>query len=118
MREERGRIAGDIVVYEPFTLWGAVAGSVKVIEGGKFYLRGSIYGDLEVEFGGRVHIYGNVTGNVTVSRGGKVIHSGVIGGDAINTGGRIFIEAASKVGGKIKTKSGDTTVDAKFKQEG
>jgi predicted acyltransferase (DUF342 family) len=114
MREERGQVAGDVVVYEPFTLWGSVGGSVKVIEGGKLYLRGSIYGDLVVEFGGRVHIYGNLTGNLTVERGAKVIHSGVIGGDAINQGGRIFIEAGSKVAGKIKTRSGETTVDPKF----
>ncbi|HVT90060.1 MAG TPA: hypothetical protein VHD56_14500 [Tepidisphaeraceae bacterium] len=116
MREERGQFPGDMVVYEPFTLWGSVGGNVKVIEGGKFYHRGSIYGDLTVEFGGRVHIFGSITGNLTVERGGKVIHSGVVGGDAINEGGRIFIEANSKVGGKIKTRSGETKVDPKFKQ--
>lgn len=116
MREERGQIAGDVIVYEPFTIWGSVGGNVKVIEGGKLYLRGSIYGDLTVEFGGRVHIYGNVTGDLLVERGAKVIHSGVLGGDAINEGGRIFIEAGSKVIGKIKTKSGDTKIDVKFKK--
>src|SRR5262245_20245262 len=114
MREERGQIPGDVVVYEPFTIWGSVGGNVRVIEGGKLYLRGSIYGDLLVEFGGRVHIYGNVTGDLTVERGAKVIHSGVLGGDAVNQGGRIFIEAGSKVVGKIKTKRGETTVDPKF----
>jgi len=61
MREERGQVSGDIVVYEPFTIWGSVGGNVKVIERGKLYLRGSVYGDLLVEWGGRVHIYGNVT---------------------------------------------------------
>jgi hypothetical protein len=116
MREERGTISGNITVFEPFTIWGSVGGNVKVIEGGKLYLRGSVYGDLDVGFGGRVHIYGNVTGNLTVGRGGKVIHSGVIGGDAINTGGRIFIEAVSKIGGKIKTKKGDTMIDPRFQQ--
>lgn len=117
MREERGQIAGDFVVSEPYTLWGSVGGNVTVGEGGKFYLRGSIYGNLIIEFGGRVHIYGSMTGNLIVQRGAKVIHSGVIGGDAINEGGRIFIEAGSKVGGKIKTRSGDTTIDPKFNQE-
>jgi hypothetical protein len=118
MREERGQIPGEVVVYEPFTLWGSVGGDVKVIEGGKFYLRGSVYGDLLVEFGGRVHIYGSITGSLTVQKGAKVIHSGVIGKDAINEGGRLFIEAGSKVGGKIKTKSGETSVDPNFKQAG
>src|SRR4051794_7125782 len=36
MREERGLINGDVVVYEPFTLWGTISGTVKVIDGGKF----------------------------------------------------------------------------------
>jgi cytoskeletal protein CcmA (bactofilin family) len=116
MREERGQISGDVVVFEPFTIWGSVGGSVKVIQGGKLYLRGSVYGDLLVEFGGRVHIYGNVTGDLIVERGAKVVHSGILGGDAINLGGRLFIDAQSKVAGKIKTKSGETKVDPKFQR--
>jgi cytoskeletal protein CcmA (bactofilin family) len=116
MREERGQIPGDVVVYEPFTIWGSVGGNVRVIEGGKLYLRGSVYGNLHVEYGGRVHIYGNVTGDLLVDRGAKVVHSGILGGDAINEGGRIFIEGASKIAGKIKTRSGKTTVDPKFQR--
>ena len=108
MREERGQVSGDVVVYERFTLWGSIGGNVSVIEGGRFYLRGTIYGDLTVEFGGRVHIFGNVIGNLHVHRGAKVIHDGIIGGDAINDGGRLFIEAVGKVQGKLKTKRGDT----------
>jgi predicted acyltransferase (DUF342 family) len=115
MREERGQISGDVVVYEPFTLWGSIGGDAKVIQGGKLYLRGSIYGNLTVEFGGRVHIYGNVTGDLLVERGAKVIHSGVIGGNAINDGGRLFVEAMAKVAGRIRTRSGETTIDPKFK---
>jgi len=102
MREERGQIGGDVVVYEPFTLWGSVGGNVTVIEGGKFYLRGAIYGDMTVEFGGRVHILGSVTGSVTVQRGAKLVHSGMVGGDMINEGGRIFIKSTAKVMGKVK----------------
>ena len=109
MREERGTISGDVVVYEPFTLWGSIGGNVRVVQGGKFYVRGAIYGDLVVEDGGRVHVFGNVQGNLVVKEGAKVIHSGVLGGNAINEGGRMVIEAASKVTGKIKTKSGGDT---------
>jgi cytoskeletal protein CcmA (bactofilin family) len=117
MREERGQISGDVVVYEPYTLWGSVGGDVKVIEGGKFYVRGNVYGNLLVEAGGRVHIFGNVLGDVTVEPAAKVIHSGVIGGDAINNGGRLYIEAASKIQGKIKTKKGaETTIEPHFKK--
>jgi cytoskeletal protein CcmA (bactofilin family) len=111
MREERGRIAGDIVVYEPFTLWGSIAGNVKVINGGKLYVRGAIYGHLDVEPGGRVHIFGNITGDLTVGLKTKVIHSGVIGGDAINRGGRLYIESMARVFGKVNTKSGETKND-------
>jgi cytoskeletal protein CcmA (bactofilin family) len=109
MREERGQLAGEVVVYEPFNLWGSIGGDVKVIEGGKLYVRGAIYGDLLVEYGGRVHIFGNITGSLTVHRGAKVIHSGVLAGDAINQGGRLFIESMAKIHGKVKTKKGETT---------
>ena len=111
MREERGHIKGDVVVYETFTLWGSIAGNVKVVEGGKLYLRGAIYGNLKVEPGGRVHIFGNVTGNLTVLEKTKVIHSGNIAGDATNRGGRLFIEKTARINGKVKTKSGATVDD-------
>lgn len=104
MREEHGRILGDAVVYEQFTLWGAVTGSVKVIEGGKFYLRGTVWGDLRVEPGGRVHIFGSVAGKLIIEPTAKVILSGRVGGDAINQGGRLYINPGGEVFGDIKTK--------------
>src|ERR1700691_5678608 len=108
MREERGIIPGDVVVYEDFTLWGSVGGNVTVIDGGKLWLRGSIYWNLSVEEGGRVHILGSITGNLTVAEKAKVIVSGMVGGDAINLGGRLYIEAAAKIWGSVKTKAGET----------
>jgi hypothetical protein len=117
MREERGTISGDLIVYEPFTLWGSIGGNVRVVQGGKFYVRGAIYGDLLVEYGGRVHIFGNVTGNLRVENGTKVIHSGIIGKDAINEGGRLFIEPMAKVMGTVKTKAGETKDDRPVKKE-
>jgi len=113
MREERGQVAGPLVVSEPYTLWGSVGGDVFVVEGGKFYLRGAIYGNLHVEYGGRVHIFGNITGNLKVARGSKVIHSGTIAGDATNEGGRLFIDAIAKIHGKIKTLKGETKIEPK-----
>src|SRR5256885_17265724 len=100
MREERGQLAGDVVVREKYELWGSVGGNVTVVEGGKLYLRGAVYGSLIVEFGGRVHIYGQIKGNVTLGENTKVIHSGVVAGDIINAGGRLYIERKAKVGGK------------------
>jgi cytoskeletal protein CcmA (bactofilin family) len=111
MREERGTISGDVRVFEPFTLWGSISGNVTVIQGGKFYVRGSIYGSLTVEYGGRVHIFGNVSGKLTVMRGAKVIHSGVVGGDALNDGGRLYIESMARILGELDTINGETRDD-------
>lgn len=111
MREERGQIAGPLVVHEPFTLWGSVGGDVIVVEGGRFYMRGSIYGNLTVEYGGRVHIYGSVSGDLKVARGTKVIHSGTLMGNATNEGGRLFVDSLGTIHGKVKTLKGQTTID-------
>ncbi len=110
MREERGQIPGDVIVYEPFTLWGAVGGDVRVIERGKLYVRGAVYGNVTVEYGGRMHVFGRITGSLTVHRGAKVIHSGVLGGDLVNLGGRVHIDHVSKIMGKVKTEKGETKV--------
>ena len=111
MREERGNLAGDLVITEPFTLWGSIAGNVTATKGSKFYVRGAIYGHLTVLPGGRVHVFGNVSGNLTLAEKTKVIHSGILGGDAINRGGRLYIEATAKILGKLKTLDGETTVE-------
>lgn len=104
-----------MVIHEPFTLWGSIAGNVRVIQGGKFYMRGAIYGDLEVEYGGRVHIFGNVSGKLTVREGAKVIHSGVLGGEAQNLGGRLYVEDSATVAGRLRTKKGTTVIEPKAK---
>jgi len=108
MREEHGTIAGDVVVYEDFTLWGSISGNVKVIAGGRFYLRGAVYGDMLVEEGGRVHIFGRVSGNVTLQVATKLINSGVIGGNVTNDGGRYYGDTGSQILGRIRTNSGET----------
>ena len=111
MREERGQLKGNIVVKEPYTLLGVLAGNVTVAQHGKFYHRGSIYGNLTVEPGGRAHIFGNIMGSVTLKEDTKVIVSGSVGGDVINLGGRLFIELAAKIDGKVKTRSGQTSFE-------
>ncbi|MEM6315423.1 MAG: hypothetical protein AAF743_15135 [Planctomycetota bacterium] len=108
MKEERGRIQGDAVIAERYTLWGTIVGDVRVLDGGKFWMRGSIQGELIVEYGGRVHIFGQVSGGLFVARGAKVIVSGLVHGGATNDGGRLFIEPDGRVLGKITTKRGDT----------
>ena len=115
MREERGQITGGAVIYEAVELWGSIAGKVRVIEGGKLYVRGAIYGDLIAEQGGRVHVFGRVTGKIIVYPGAKVVHSGILGKDAINKGGRLYVDALAQVGGKVKHKKGDTVVEPKTK---
>ena len=108
MREERGQIPGDVVVYEPFTLWGSVGGNVTVIQGGKLYVRGAIYGNLTLEPGGRAHILGTVSGDLILVADTKVVLSGLLGGNAINDGGRLYIDHTAKLMGKVKTHSGKT----------
>jgi cytoskeletal protein CcmA (bactofilin family) len=111
MKDERGHVAGNQIITEPYTLWGSVAGNVMARNGAKLYVRGAIYGDLIVEPGGRVHIFGNISGNLTVMEKSKVIHSGILGGDATNRGGRLYIEATAKVLGKVRTIDGETTIE-------
>ena len=111
MREERDNLTGDQTIGEPYTLWGSVAGNVTAVKGAKFYVRGAIYGDLTVDVGGRCHVYGHVSGNLTVMTKAKVIHSGTLGGDAVNRGGRLYIDEMGKVLGKVRTLDGETVVE-------
>ena len=114
-KEERGQLKGDQVIEQPYTLWGSIAGNVTATKGSKFYVRGTIYGDLTVLHGGRVHVYGKVTGNLLVKDGAKVIVSGVIGKDAINEGGRLYVDSLAEVMGKVHTEDGETQVDPEAK---
>jgi cytoskeletal protein CcmA (bactofilin family) len=111
MREERGHLRGDLVIDEPYTLWGSIAGDVTAVKGSKFYVRGPIYGSLTVLHGGRVHVFGNVTGDLVVKDGAKVIHSGVVGGDCVNQGGRLYVDKIAKTLGDIRTEEGKTTIE-------
>ena len=112
MREERGNLKGDLVIDEPFTLWGSIAGNVTAVTGSKFYARGTIFGNLTVLHRGRVHIFGNITGNLFVKDGAKVVHEGVVGGDILNSGGRLYIYSNAKILGKVRTEEeGQTTYE-------
>lgn len=113
MKEERGNINGDTVIAERYELWGKITGTVRVIDGAKFYMRGSVYGDMHIEDGGRMHIYGHHNGDLYIHRGAKVIHSGVITGNVTNDGGRLYIDRDGQVLGKVKTLKGETTVEPK-----
>lgn len=116
MREERGRIAGNITISEPYELWGSLSGTMTITAGGKVYVRGAIYGDLIVQDGGRCHVFGNVSGSLFVHAGAKVIHSGVVGKDVTNDGGRLVVDATAKVMGRIKTRSGETKLEGTHKE--
>jgi cytoskeletal protein CcmA (bactofilin family) len=109
MREERGQLTGDLVISEPYTLWGKIAGNLTVINGGKLYVRGTVFGDLTVEAGGRVHALGNIKGSVTILPRAKVIIGGIIGGDVLNRGGRLYVEHSANVMGKVKTREDGET---------
>jgi cytoskeletal protein CcmA (bactofilin family) len=110
MRDERGQLIGDMTIGEPYTLWGTIGGNVTAVAGSKFYVRGSIFGNLTVDQGARVHVFGHVSGDVVVMERAKMVHSGVIGGNAINRGGRLLIDETAKVMGKVRTESGQTQI--------
>ena len=114
MREERGHVAGNLTVNEPYELWGKIGGDCRVGDGGKMYDRGTIYGDLIVEYGGRVHVLGTGMGNCTLFRGAKLVVSGTIQGNAVNEGGRLFINASATILGKVMTKKGETHEEPKI----
>lgn len=116
MREERARVVGDLTVDDKFTLWGAVTGDLRVIEGGKVYVRGNVGGDLIVDFGGRVHVYGHIVGNLQLFRGAKVVLSGTVGGNAANQNARLFIDSHGRVLGRIKTegKHAETHIEDQY----
>ena len=103
MKEERGRIDGDITIDEPYTLWGGVTGDLRIVEGGKVYVRGNVAGDIIMEFKGRAHIFGHIGGNLMLFRGAKVVLSGVCAGNASNNNARLFIDEHGQVLGKVKT---------------
>ena len=100
-----------MVIDEPYTLWGSIAGDVTAVKGSKFYVRGPIYGSLTVLHGGRVHVFANVTGDLVIKDGAKVIHSGIVGGDCVNEGGRLYVDKISKTLGQIRTVDGKTTFE-------
>src|SRR5688500_1273325 len=110
MREERGTIAGNYTDSDTLTLWGTIGGNLTVAEGGKCYLRGACYGDNLVQYGIRLHIFRRVAGSMTDKRTPKVIHSGLLGGNATNLGGRLYIENTAQINGKIKTVKGETKI--------
>ena len=53
-------------------------------------------------------MFGSVAGSLKVARGTKVIVSGTINGDAVNEGGRLYVDLAGEVKGKVKTLKGET----------
>ncbi|HZZ44849.1 MAG TPA: hypothetical protein VFE58_18065 [Tepidisphaeraceae bacterium] len=110
MREERGQLAGDLSIAEPFTLWGSIIGNVTLLPGAKLYVRGTIHGNLTLQPGSRAHILGTVSGSLTLHENTKVILSGILGGDAHNHGGRLYIDHTATLMGKLKTHSGDTQI--------
>lgn len=113
MREVHGTIRGDQDIEEKYTLWGTLYGMMRVHDGGKVYIRGTVFGDVIVEFGGRVHIFGQVSGGLTIYRGTKVIVSGIVQGNAVNEGGRLYVDRDGSILGRIKTNHGETHVEPK-----
>jgi hypothetical protein len=98
VREEHGKVEGDLLVTENLDLHGMVTRNVTVANGATLLLHGMICGDLVLEKGGNVDLFGTVGGDVT-NHGGILRIYGVVSGDLYRLAGTTEIQPDAKVGG-------------------
>jgi cytoskeletal protein CcmA (bactofilin family) len=80
VRQEHGKIDGNVAVSDTLTLFGMCTGNVVVENGGVLVLHGMCSGNVKVEAGGEAQIRGMVSGNV-VNNGGLVEIWGMVTGN-------------------------------------
>jgi cytoskeletal protein CcmA (bactofilin family) len=97
---EMGSIEGDVEVTEPYTLLGAIRGSVVVKAGGTLTMIGKVAGDATIEHGARAEIAGSVGGDA-VNLGGDLAIAGLVEGDLDARAGRTILHDKAKVRGEI-----------------
>lgn len=73
-----GKIEGDYTISRDLTLYGLVAGDVRVESGATFVLFGMVTGDVRVEHGASARLAGTVGGSVT-NRGWVALEGRVVG---------------------------------------
>lgn len=103
MREEHGKIDGDLIVSDLVTLHGMVTGKIVVRDGGSLTLQGICARNLEVEAGGTARMQGIVGGTVT-NHGGKISIEGIVKGSIACPKGITEIDSRSMILGGIQGK--------------
>ena len=91
MRQEYGKIEGNLTVTDELVLFGMCVGNIVV------------------ESGATLHLYGMCTGNINVRAGGKAILDGMCTGNVLNSGG--VLEIKGTVTGALRKEAGTTDVD-------
>lgn len=101
MKIENGKIEGDFVVSDQFTLNGMITGTTTVAPGATFQLHGMCCGDLVVSGGATAVLFGIVVGNLVNK--GVVELRGVIQGNVFSKGAHFQRSPSSVVNGAIET---------------
>jgi cytoskeletal protein CcmA (bactofilin family) len=97
MRQEHGKIDGDLLLAEDLELRGMVTGTITVSAGKSLALYGMCGGDLVIEAGARASIDGTVAGNVT--NNGIVEVRGMVLGSVQSQNGTVRYSKEAMVGG-------------------
>lgn len=105
MKNEHGKIDGDLRVQEEFNLHGMVTGSVRVDPRGILRLHGMVSRDLVLEPSSHADLYGMVIGNV-VNRGGHLRVFGMINGALHHEAGETLVHPGAVVQGGIVGSTG------------
>lgn len=90
MKTIREKHSGNMVIQEPFEVFGMVAG------------------DIVVEAGGLLILHGMCTECMTLKEGGEATIHGTVSGDVVNDGGTLSIHG--QVHGTLVELRGETTV--------
>ncbi len=101
MREENGKIDGDLIVCDPVTIHGMVTGKIVVRDGGLLTLHGICSKNLEVEAGGIARTTGIVGGNI-INHGGEISIQGIVKGAIACPNGTTEIDSRAIVCGGIE----------------
>ena len=99
MKAEHGKIEGNVIVNEEWSLFGMVTGNISIQTGGQLYLHGMCCENVVLYEGSRVFIYGIVTGNV-YNRGGYLEVYGMIIGNLHDEEGKTYVDNKAIIHGK------------------
>jgi cytoskeletal protein CcmA (bactofilin family) len=103
VREERGKIEGNLTVSDALTVQGMVTGSITVQQGGSLELHGMCCGNLTVEPGANASTFGMVCGKV-LNLGGQLAINGMVTSAMTCQAGETTLGPDSRVMGGIEGK--------------